>query len=81
MHRLADLREELAMIREVLTQQEVILRAVIRDYETNNPDNLDFMAYEQDKLDLTKEELEEKYPNPDFWLMRRLCQQVTLCAG
>lgn len=68
--RLADLKEELAMIREVLTCQEEILQDLIRDYETNNPDSLEFMTYDQDKLDLPKEQMKEKYPTANFYEMR-----------
>ncbi len=64
--RLADLKEELAMIRAVLTRQEEILQDLIQDYETNNPDSLEFLTYDQDKLDLPREQLKEMYPTDEL---------------
>ncbi|KAI1304476.1 hypothetical protein F5Y03DRAFT_357436 [Xylaria venustula] len=43
MFRIVDIREELAMIQEILGQQLELLRNYIDDYEDNNPDSLVFI--------------------------------------
>ncbi|KAI0972766.1 hypothetical protein F4678DRAFT_429309 [Xylaria arbuscula] len=43
MFRIADIREELAMVQEILAQQLEILRNYIEDFEHNNPDSLSFL--------------------------------------
>ncbi|KAI1383028.1 uncharacterized protein F4822DRAFT_90190 [Hypoxylon trugodes] len=51
MHRITDIREELAMIQEILGQQREILERLIQDYEHYNPDSLSFMDPGQDIRD------------------------------
>ncbi|RYC62179.1 hypothetical protein CHU98_g4043 [Xylaria longipes] len=47
--RIADIREELAMIREIVSQQLDILNKLIGDFEYHNPESLPFL----DRRDLT----------------------------
>ncbi|KAI0392793.1 hypothetical protein F5Y17DRAFT_340528 [Xylariaceae sp. FL0594] len=61
MYRIADIREELVMIEDVLLQQQNIMATLIEDFENNDPDIVELLAWKPQSTspeDLSQEEKE-----------------------